>query len=302
MRWWLIQALESTLLLLPLLAPVLAQQRGPSPAVCYRQGRRCLLGSSYVLPKDASEHERLDAQHVLMHLLLGANYLAPLQAPRAILDVGCGTGRWCREMAYRFPQAHLIGLDYDPRLLSSARPPNVTWQQGNALDPLPYLCHSFDFVHLRFAATWLKESHWLTVLREVVRVTRPGGLVELVEGDMPTSPDPDYQRLCSRFSRLLRQRGLADHITDALEPLAAAAGLVQVEGRTFTTGVTKDQQTLLLETTRQGFKSLLPLLKQHLTPAEYAAYSAHLAAVEHASPLVTRTDKVVWGQKPLSRL
>lgn len=50
------------------------------------------------------EIKRLDIQHVILKVLLGGrNWFAPLnrlplKRPRNILDIGCGTGLWCKEM------------------------------------------------------------------------------------------------------------------------------------------------------------------------------------------------------------
>src|SRR5215472_12881635 len=72
-------------------------------------GRRVLAGTAYVMPKDKVEGDRLDLQHHLYKLLLGRNYFARLRQPRAILDVACGTGIWCREMAVEFKRAQVVG-------------------------------------------------------------------------------------------------------------------------------------------------------------------------------------------------
>lgn len=298
MRWTLMQIIWTAIWFLPMLDTL--RISAPRPGVRYQAGRRCLLGSAYVLPRDASENERLDAQHHLLRLVLGSNYLAPLLAPRAILDVGCGTGKWCREMGHAFPTARIIGFDLDARMIeeTATQQANVFWQQGNALAPLPFVDGSFDYVHQRFAATWLPWTQWLAVLHELLRVTRPGGWIELVEGAMPTSADTDYQALCQTMDHLLKTRGLSAQVAQALLPLAEAIGLIRLGHHTYTTGSTQEQQYLLFETTRQGFASLLPILKQHLAPRDLAAYQEHLAAVEWHAPLVTRTDVVVWGQKP----
>ena len=84
-----------------------------------RAGRSHVRGLPYVLPKDDTEMNRLDFQHYMLRYALRGNYAAPIAAngaPKAILDVGSGTGRWAREMAMTFPDANVIGLDIlEPR-------------------------------------------------------------------------------------------------------------------------------------------------------------------------------------------
>ena len=61
------------------------------------------------------ELERLDLQHELyLALLDGRLYLAPIDDPQKILDIGTGTGVWATDMAERFPKAEVIGTDLSP--------------------------------------------------------------------------------------------------------------------------------------------------------------------------------------------
>lgn len=265
----------------------------------FRRGRRFCLGSSYVLPDDAGEQERLIAQHHLMGLVLGGPVLAPIGTPRALLDVGCGPGVWCQEMAKRFKDAQVMGLNLDISVAKAGpRLPNVRWVEANALAPLPLVSNSFDFVHLRFGATWLPFGRWPDVLAEMVRVTRPGGVIELVEGSMPESQDKAYSALCKTFDALLRARGMRPEIGMYLGKMLELAGCESVEERVFMTGKTPDEQRLLFGTTYQGFRALVPVLAQSLAPEALATYKAHLVTVEQTQPHVMRRDVVAWGRKP----
>lgn len=61
------------------------------------------------------ELERLDLTHHVITLLLGGElFLAPLDQPRRVLDIGTGTGLWAIEMADRFPRALVVGTDLSP--------------------------------------------------------------------------------------------------------------------------------------------------------------------------------------------
>src|SRR5215472_4859456 len=79
--------------------------RQNAPVTRARKPRDYLLGAG------EAEISRLDLQHLLFRWELGDDFLAPVTTPRAILDVACGTGRWAREMARRFPQANIVGFD-----------------------------------------------------------------------------------------------------------------------------------------------------------------------------------------------
>lgn len=66
------------------------------------------IGPSLTSSHTQPEIERLDMQHVILTALFHQrNYLAPLKQkrPKRMLDIGCGTGKWCFEMGMprRFP-------------------------------------------------------------------------------------------------------------------------------------------------------------------------------------------------------
>jgi len=161
-------------------------------------GRRYLNDESYFLPKDGTEINRLDFQHYLLRYMLRGNYAAPIGQPRGILDVGSGTGRWAREMAQQFPRANVVGLDLvapppDP-LDRDIRPQNYSFVQGNVLDGLPVADRTFDFVHQRLLVAGIPLARWPGVVVELLRVTRPGGWVELVEA-IPATGGPAMNQL-----------------------------------------------------------------------------------------------------------
>lgn len=259
------------------------------------------MGSPYFMPKDAGEEERLDAQHALMRLAFGGSYLAPV-LPRRILDIGCGTGIWARHLAQLFPQATVTGMDADKTsidtLIAQRHPARLRWVHGDALDAWPFEAASFDYVHVRFGGTWIPERKWPFVLSEAARVLRPGGFLEQMEGSLPTSANPHYQQLALQLGHLAITRGLDFEAASHLAERQRAAGFVNVQERRVETGQTPEQQQLLLQTTVVGFRALLPVLKKHLSPLNYAAYESALVAVEKTSPIVRRLDVAAWGQKP----
>ena len=54
----------------------------------------------YTLPNDEKEQDRLDLYHHIWSMLLGGElYMAPLENPQRILDIGTGTGIWAIDIA-----------------------------------------------------------------------------------------------------------------------------------------------------------------------------------------------------------
>jgi ubiquinone/menaquinone biosynthesis C-methylase UbiE len=97
--------------------------------------------------------------------------------PRAILDVGCGTGRLLRSAVVRFPGAELVGVDAAIEMVKQAEasfPSGVAirFQQATA-EELPLQTAGFDLVF-----STLTFHHWHDQrkgIAEVARVLAPGG-------------------------------------------------------------------------------------------------------------------------------
>src|SRR5579884_2867892 len=102
----------------------------------------------YVLPHNPDEVDRLDLQHFALREALGANFLAPVESPSRVLDVGTGTGQWGFEVCHRFPGALVVGFDLVRGKPNP--PPGYRHVRGNLLQGLPFRDGSFDFVHQRF--------------------------------------------------------------------------------------------------------------------------------------------------------
>lgn len=167
-----------------------------------------LEGELYMLSKDVQEVNRLDFQHYLLHHAIKANYLAPLTHPAAILDVACGTGRWMQEMAEEFPQAQIMGIDLTPPHQGKNAlifPPNCHFQQWDVLKGLPFGTQQFEFTHQRLLILALPLQRWPSMVQELVRVTRPGGWIELVEADL------NFHHQGAETSRLMQWIADASH-------------------------------------------------------------------------------------------
>ena len=164
-------------------------------------------GGAYLGPRHPAERDRLDIQHYALRELLEGNHLAPVEMPAAVLDVGAGTGQWAFEVCGSFPDAMVVGLDLVP---SKPEPPaNYRFVRSDVLQGLPFADGRFDFVHQRFLTAGIPLRSWSALLEELVRVTRPGGWIELCEGAAWIAPaGPATERLTALAHRLGRARGL----------------------------------------------------------------------------------------------
>ena len=114
--------------------------------------------------------------------------LAQVAPGSRALDVATGTGDLAIELKRRVgPSGEVTGLDFSERMLELAREKagDVRFEAGNALE-LPYPDGSFDAVTVGFGARNFDDL--ARGLREMARVTRPGGRVVVLEITTPQRP------------------------------------------------------------------------------------------------------------------
>jgi signal transduction histidine kinase/ubiquinone/menaquinone biosynthesis C-methylase UbiE len=189
----------------------------------------------YVVPNDLGESQRLDFQHFIFREHFRGNYLAPINHPQRILDIGTGTGRWAVEMAREFPNAEVIGIDIvSPKIAYSepniASPENYRFQLVNILEKLPFEDESFDYVHLRLVmGGGVPIDKWMDVLQEINRVTAPGGWIEFVESSLLEDGGIAVAQIMDWLKQMTQARGLdfteAVHISTYLQK----AGFINIE-------------------------------------------------------------------------
>ena len=104
---------------------------------------------------------------------------------RRVLDVGCGAGHWGQRLSTLLPpDAEVVGVDHEPAFLEAAReraerfPHAFTYREGDAL-ALPFEDDRFDLVTCQTVLIHVADA--AAALREMARVTRPGGLVLAAE-------------------------------------------------------------------------------------------------------------------------
>jgi ubiquinone/menaquinone biosynthesis C-methylase UbiE len=112
--------------------------------------------------------------------LLSQHGLLPL-SDKKILEVGCGTGRWLRDLiAWGADPAKLHGVELLEASAARARrlcPPQVTIECGNAAQ-LPAPVESFDMVlQAGLFSSVFDYAVKHAIATEMLRVLRPGGIV-----------------------------------------------------------------------------------------------------------------------------
>ncbi len=116
-----------------------------------------------------------------------AYLLGALKPHMRILDVGCGPGTITADLAELVPQGEVIGLDTATGILEQARREaegrglgNVSFTTGD-VHALDYPDASFCVVHAHQVLQHVGDP--VGALREMRRVTKPGGIVAVRDSD-----------------------------------------------------------------------------------------------------------------------
>lgn len=133
-------------------------------------------------------HESVLRAHSRRTVENSAGYLLhELEPGQHLLDVGCGSGTITAGLAAKVAPGEVVGVDTSAKVLEIAQEAadragvdNVTFRTADAT-ALPFEDASFDVVHAHQVLQHLTEP--VTALREMRRVTRPGGVVAVREAD-----------------------------------------------------------------------------------------------------------------------
>lgn len=161
----------------------------------------------------------------------------------AILDLGCGPGQWVRDVAYEYPKIAVTGIDICDMTIEYARAhasvqglDNAHFQVMDITKPLEFGDNSFDLVNGRLIA-FLSPEQWTALLRECMRIVRPGGLIRLTENEVvTTSLATDtafslFYRALTRAGQSFSPTGRVLGITSRLSNLLKKAGCTNVQYR-----------------------------------------------------------------------
>ena len=133
-------------------------------------------------------HESVLRSHRWRTAENSAGYLlAALYPGQRLLDVGCGPGTITIDLAARVTPGTVVGLDRSEAVVELARDAaraagvaNLEFQVGDVY-ALPFADGSFDVVHAHQLLQHLTDP--IAALRELKRVTRPGGIVAVRDAD-----------------------------------------------------------------------------------------------------------------------
>lgn len=116
-------------------------------------------------------------------------------------------------------------------MVAAARLANYSFVEGNVLRGLPFADESFDFTHQRALLGAIPEAAWPDVARELARVTRAGGWVELVEPAPAPQGGPGMNALAQWTQEASMRRGINTAVGAQVDEFLRQAGLQDIHMR-----------------------------------------------------------------------
>jgi ubiquinone/menaquinone biosynthesis C-methylase UbiE len=271
--------------------------------------------------KNKKELTRLTIQDQMITAKMGG-ILAEQSDPTVfgrVLDVGCGIGSWAIEAAQTYPTMSLVGVDISQCMIEYACTQveahqvsdRVEFRVMDALRPLDLPTASFDLVNIRFAASFLRTWDWPKLLVELLRLTRPGGVVRVTESVAHlTSNSPALTLLfdmmvCALFRAghlfIQERTGLIDHLERLLDQYGCEQVQTKFHAMQYPAG-TPEGETYC-EDMKLFFQTTRPFIqKRGCASKDYdAIYQQALKEMSQPNFHGTWDVLTAWGNKPISK-
>jgi len=143
------------------------------------------------------------------------------RAIHSILDLGCGTGRYCQILSQAFKSAHIIGVDPSQLMIAQAEKSpieRVLYKQGEAAS-IPLDDATMDMVFMSMVLHHFPNKE--AAIAECRRVLHPGGLICLRAGTQEQVADYPYVSFFDGSSENLKHR---------LQPMSQIVALFEQAG------------------------------------------------------------------------
>jgi len=158
-----------------------------------------------------------------------------------VLDFGCGTGAFARQIALHYPLAQVVGVDFSRTMVERAwRNPERGPAHGGVrfavanVHRLPFPDGSFDVATNAFVARNLASLPGS--FRELRRVLRPGGTLLTLEVSEPASPlvrrlfHAHFDRVVPLLGRAFGREGPYTYLAESLRGFPSVRELLVLMG------------------------------------------------------------------------
>jgi ubiquinone/menaquinone biosynthesis C-methylase UbiE len=151
----------------------------------------------------------------------GSPYLGGSRAAR-LLDIGCGTGGFLREVKRNFPRLAVTGLDLSEPYLRVAQRRLADWSRvtliPGAAEAMPFPDGEFEIVSCIYLFHELPPRVRRAVVDEIHRVLKPGGTLIFVDS-LQTGDEPAYDAVLDYFPIAFHEPYYASYLDEDLDRL-----------------------------------------------------------------------------------
>src|SRR5712691_8233220 len=142
--------------------------------------------------------------------------------PVKLLDVGCGTGAFLREVKRNYPRLAVTGLDLSAPYLAVARRRLADWSRVElveaAAEAMPFAMAEFNIVSCLYLFHELPPPVRRAVVAEIRRVLKPGGTLIFVDS-LQTGDESDYDALLTYFPLAFHEPYYLSYLAENLDGL-----------------------------------------------------------------------------------
>ncbi len=274
----------------------------------------------FINPENAAEMARLTKQAQTVSKYVG---LLPatidLSTIRTVLDIACGPGAWALELAARFPDKQITGIDTSNIMINyanySAQAQNFSnahFLVADATQPLPFPDACFDLINTRYIIGFMHTTSWPSLFKECLRILRPGGTFCNCEPEsLGSTNSPALARYNLLFTQALRNNGQCFSTEGDQIGIAAVqarqfieAGFDNVQQDAYVINYSAGQPAY--EPTYDNFKTFLKLLQAMIVHSNAVSqqeidtlYTHVLEEMQADAFCAVGFFQRVWGQKPV---
>jgi len=245
------------------------------------------LENGYVIDiKSANAIARLLLQDPLINEMIGGLFpeQEDLDGIDRILDISCGSADWALEVARSYSEKKITGIDIGDMMLSHANEQkklhgleNIHFEKMDARQKLGFSDRSFDLVNIREATGYISRDIWPQLLKECVRITRPGGILRVSAADhfglTNSSAFEKYAHYLTQFLFTMGYGFAADGYACGMSPMLGKllqdAGYTEIQMKSY--ALDFSYGTPLHPAQRQNIATSFQLLQSRLIEMEIAA-------------------------------
>ena len=170
------------------------------------------MEDTYAGPRTDNEYNRLRLQHdFIKYAMNGELVFAPIDVSKPflhVLDSATGDGYWLVDLSSNMhTTSKLVGADIAPQhfIPRSELPDQVELINHDICHTWPASFHNhFDLVHQRFVLMAANDTNTTKAIQNLVDCVRPGGWIQLHDGDMDTIEEGDEHRAMMKFREIAR--------------------------------------------------------------------------------------------------